>query len=113
MANHLQPTGLPSHGAVPEGPRRVCHRQVVRDRHDLLSGALARRGFIAWMRPPGRLSRHPVSVRTGHCQAPVGVAGLTDTGRAAPGGLTGPEQPGPWIAIRARPHGLHHPSNAS
>lgn len=83
----------------------MCCRQVVRYRHDPLFDALARMGFIAWIRQPAHLSPHPVSGRTGHYQAPVAVAvaGLTDTGRAASDRLTGLEPSGQWkSAFRAK-----------
>jgi hypothetical protein len=76
----------------------------VRYRHGAPFDALAQMGFIAWVRQPIRLSQQ-VSAHSRHVPAPIKVAELTDTGRAALDWLIALEATAHWETLRTRPYG--------
>lgn len=102
----------PTYAAVLDGLRRVCHRQVVRYRQGAPFDALAQMGFIAWVRQPVRLSQQ-VSEKSRYVPAPIDIAELTDTGRAALDWLVGLETTSQWETLRARPYGARDDREAS
>lgn len=95
----------PSHADVLEGLRRVVYRQVVRYRHEPLFDVLHQLGFVDWVRQPVPLSQRPVSARSPHHPAPVEIAVLNDTGRAALDRLSGLEQSPRWADLQGAPYG--------
>lgn len=111
MSTCLQ-TDVPSYEAVLDGLRHVCHRQVVRYRHDARFAALAGMGFITWVRQPIRLSQQPVSARSIPYRAPVEVAELTATGRSALDWLRDLAQSPQWHMLKSLPYG-HRPPGTS
>ncbi|MDN7431424.1 hypothetical protein [Burkholderia sp. AU45388] len=96
-------SAAPSYATVLDGLRHVCHRQVVRYRHGAPVEALARMGFIAWVRQPIRLSQQ-VAERSRLVPVPIEVAELTDTGRAALDWLVAFEATAHWETLHTRPY---------
>ncbi|MEX3556467.1 MAG: hypothetical protein VB131_07975 [Burkholderia gladioli] len=94
-----------------DGLRQVRHRQIVRDRHGGPVDALARMGFLVWARQPIRLSQQG-SERSRHVTAPIKIAELTMTGRAALDWLVALEATPHWEILRVRPYGARDHRNA-
>lgn len=90
-----------TYAVVLDGLRRVLYREVVRYRQSAPFEAFAEMGFIAWVRQPVRLSQQ-VSDWSRHVPAPVDVAELTESGRAAMEWLVALEAAPQWDELRAR-----------
>jgi hypothetical protein len=95
----------PSHAAVLDGLRHVCHRQVVRHRHGARFDVLVQMGFMAWVRQPTRLSQQHASTLAVAYHPPIEVAELTPLGRSALDWLTGLEHRPRWAVLRELPYG--------